>query len=363
MEESLHRFQNLDHRSPNINLFGAQVCVGHPNSIPAYMKQHYNEVSPNGLSPSFASTGPSQLRASQPDDTGNGFCSFRRFHQTFGPVLSPVPEGNKLPTGTIGKNEGQGNLTLGTSQKRFLVFDQSGDQTTLLYSSRIGTPIQPLYSCNPEFPATNCKWRKDGPVGIGNTVSPLDPFLSDVLDEHQNEGVESEMHEDTEELNALLYSDDDYSEDEEETSTGHSPSTMTAHRVQCLFNAEGEEVASCAGTNKRKKLLHGGYSTPSALIKAELLDTASSLKCASRLDSEDDAESSCGNSGDQFSRGLDSSSGNKRTRKENICDTIRILQKVIPNAQGKDTMDVIDEAINYLKSLKAKAKDLGLDAL
>ena len=50
--------------------------------------------------------------------------------------------------------------------------------------------------------------------------------------------------EDTEELNALLYSDDD-SEDTEDgkvTSTGHSPNAMTAHDEQ--FMGGFEELAS-----------------------------------------------------------------------------------------------------------------------
>ncbi|GAA0162801.1 basic helix-loop-helix transcription factor [Lithospermum erythrorhizon] len=355
MEESLYRFQNPDHRSPNINWIGAQLCVGQPNSIPGYMKPYYYEVSPNGPSPMFPSTGASQVRTSQPDGTANQFYSLPPFRQAFGQEKKP-------PTGTIGKN-GHEILTLGTGQKRFLVFDQSGDQTTLLYSSRIGSPVPPLNSWNQEVSA-KCNWLKDGPISKGNSVSPLEPFLADGLDEHQNAGVENDMHEDTEELNALLYSDDDYSEDDEETSTGHSPSPMTACREHCLFDSKGnEEVDSCAGTTKRKKLLDGGYTTPSSIMKAELVDTASSLKCASHPDLKDDAESNCDNGDDQISKRFDSLSGKKRSRKENIRDTVRILQKMIPGGQGKYTMDIIDEAIDYLKSLKAKAKDLGLCTL
>lgn len=362
MEESLYRFQNLDHRSPKAYPIGAQVCVGHPNNMPAYMKPYHYAASPNGPSPLFVSTGLSQLRANQPDDSGSWFYSLPPFRQAFGPLLSSVPEEKKLPVETIGKNEGHENMTLGTGQKQYLVFDQSGDHTTLLYSSGTGPPIPPLNAWNQAIPAS-CTWLKGGPVAKGDSVSPLEPFLAEELDDHEKDGVESDMHEDTEELNALLYSDDDYSEDEEETSTGHSPSTMTAHRVQSLFDAEGRELSSCAGTAKRKKLLDGGYSTPSAIVEAELVDTASSLKCASRHNSDNDAESYCGNSDDQFSEGFDSFSGKKRSRTANIRDTIRLLQKVVPDGQGKDTMDIIDEAIDYLKSLKAKAKDLGLDAL
>ncbi|CAL5379034.1 unnamed protein product [Camellia sinensis] len=103
----------------------------------------------------------------------------------------------------------------------------------------------------------------------------------------------SEIHEDTEELNALLYSDDeygdgDYSEDGEEASTGHSPSMMTLY---ALFD--------------------GGYDVPPLMNTA-----ASSVKPQKCFDYEDDAQSSCA---DGKNSGLGESglfSGNKRSRTE-----------------------------------------------
>ncbi|KAK0576830.1 hypothetical protein LWI29_023981 [Acer saccharum] len=139
------------------------------------------------------------------------------------------------------------------------------------------------------------------------------------------------MHEDTEELNALLYSDDDsdYTDDDEVTSTGHSPSTMTAHEKLDWFEGSTEEVASSAGPTKKRN---------------------------------DDAESSCANS--QYPRcgEMGSLSGNKRMRNEKIRETVNVLRSIIPGGKGKDTMVVIDEAIDYLKSLKLKAKAFGLDS-
>lgn len=56
-------------------------------------------------------------------------------------------------------------------------------------------------------------------------------------------------------------------------------------------------------------------------------------------------------------------SGNQRSSKEKIRETISILESIIPDGKGKVTIVVIDEAIHYLRSLKDKAKALGLDTL
>ncbi|MCD7469172.1 hypothetical protein HAX54_008021 [Datura stramonium] len=69
-----------------------------------------------------------------------------------------------------------------------------------------------------------------------------------------------------------------------ETSTGHSPSTMTAHDLPEWFDERGEGVASSAGPTKRHKLLDGSYDAP------ELRDTATPRKSLYVLRLEDDAQ-------------------------------------------------------------------------
>ncbi|KAF2291610.1 hypothetical protein GH714_026143 [Hevea brasiliensis] len=171
--------------------------------------------------------------------------------------------------------------------------------------------------------------------------------------------LQSDMHEDTEELNALLYSDDDSdsTDDDEVTSTGHSPSTMTAHNNQDWFEGSIEEVASSDGSTKKRKLFEGGYS-----VLPALMDTASSMKPIRSCEFEDDAESRCEDGLDWTSGEMNSEPTKKRIRKERIRETVSILQNIIPGGKGKDATVVLDEAINYLKSLKLKAKALGLDA-
>ena len=47
-------------------------------------------------------------------------------------------------------------------------------------------------------------------------------------------------------------------------------------------------------------------------------------------------------------------------KRDRVRQTLRILESIIPGAEGKDPLLVIDEAIDYLKILKLKAKSLGV---
>ncbi|GAA0171532.1 hypothetical protein LIER_25539 [Lithospermum erythrorhizon] len=146
------------------------------------------------------------------------------------------------------------------------------------------------------------------------------------------------MHETTEKLNALLYSDDE-SNDDEETSTGHSPSYMTIPRVEDWLKSRGEEVVSSAGTTKRQKLLNRGYDKPLAVTDAVLTDTASSMKCVAFPETEDDTEPSCGNAVNQLP-------------KNSVLSRER-------NDLGKRTYM---RQFEFSKNLKSIAKDIGLVA-
>lgn len=242
-------------------------------------------------------------------------------------------------------------------QKKFLVFDQSNDRTTLIYTS---TPTQ-FHLPKPQLTIDP---KKENSVKEKHEDSR---FSNPFLDVGNNEF--SEMHEDTEELKALLYSDDDefdYSEDEEEQSTANSPNTMMgSHKYEWRNENNPEEVASSNGCHKRHKLETGGYDVVS------LEDTASSGQSVVNCSGEAEF-SSCGNG-----NGNDSGAENgfpdieseslpagKRARKERVRETISILEELVPGGKsGKDAMMIIDEAISYLRVLKVKAKALGLDSL
>ncbi|XP_060173294.1 transcription factor bHLH143-like [Lycium barbarum] len=332
-----HQYPDL--QSAHSNFSSRGLNIGQHNSVPIYMSPYSNEVPVKGDYSPFLFSGPLESKAIQPTEAHNLFHCLPQFHQGFAPVLSTIVKEKIAP-------QSVDNAGLGSAQKRFLVFDQSGDQTTC-------TPVQCLPSWLPN-PYTPCNVINKGPQIKGNGICSSGHYLSgEYSEENHRDDVESELHEDTEELNALLYSDDDdsYSEDGEVVSTGHSPSNMTVHD----YSEEGEEVASSEWPSKRRKRLDGSIDMPS------LVDTAASAKPFTCSDLEDDAESSCGNS-DQVSESV-SLSGKKRPRKDQILETISILQRLIPGGIGKDSMDVIDEAICYLRSLKMKAKSLGLDTV
>ncbi|KAI3685966.1 hypothetical protein L1987_79635 [Smallanthus sonchifolius] len=226
-------------------------------------------------------------------------------------------------------------------QKKFLVFDQSGDQTTMMYTLGVDPSSNRF-----QLPFLN----KPKPQFGSHTVCVDKP-----INENDGNDSESEMREDSEELNALLYSDeddDDDDDDDETTSTGHSPSSMTGFREQKrkIESDEEEEVASSGGALKRHKKEDAGS------FVNTLEDTASSGKSGINCS---------GNAGNGvFEEEYDNfSSGDKKLRIEKMKETINVLQNLIPgDKNGKNAIMVIDEAIHYLRSLKVKAQALGLDS-
>ncbi|CAH8389535.1 unnamed protein product [Eruca vesicaria subsp. sativa] len=165
----------------------------------------------------------------------------------------------------------------GGSQKGLMILDQSGNQTRLLHCP---------------FPLT---------------AEPVK------LSELQHGVEESEMHEDTEEINALLYSDDDEDceSDDEVMSTAHSP-------YQVCNKRESEEIDSPC---KRQKLLD----------KVENISGSSSLVGK-------------GDTGSGLS--------NEQSRKDKIRTALKILESIVPGAKGNEALLLLDEAIDYLKLLK-----------
>lgn len=345
--------------SPNLNTLSTPLGLEleQQNIISAYMNPCPNLVPTSGSLTAHAFSVLPHSRPSQPNEPHGWFYCLPRFRQAFTHASNSILK-EKLPAGPYGNSRvvNAPNVISECAQKRFLVFDQSGDQTTLVFSSVIGTPGQCLTSWSPKpSGAHNLSGGEEGTKR--DLIYHQGPILTDESNENGGTDVQSEMHEDTEELNALLYSDDEYSysEDDEETSTGHSPSTMTVYDRQEWLEGEAEEVASSDGSNKRRKLFNGDFNVPS------LMDTASSAKPDNSLEYEDDAESSCADGNNPEPGEIQSFSGNKRSRKDRIRETVNILQNLIPGGKGKDAIVVLDEAIHYLKSLKLKAKALGLD--
>nr|XP_043606462.1 transcription factor bHLH145-like [Erigeron canadensis] len=312
--DSWFQDRQIDLQSPNPNLLNARISLG---------PQVTNPFSGNMVSPTR-------------QEPGGWFYGLPRYRQGLLPVTNSVKE--QLPVaGPIAAQGANG------AQKKFLVFDQSGDQTTLIYSGGVGNA-----PARYQFPSLN------------NTKPQYGSHLvhaNECIKENGRDDSRSDMREDTEELNALLYSDDDDEEDDnyndvesEEASTGHSPSSVAGcHEVkERSRSGEQEEIVSFKAPTKRRKREH------EYTMLDDLEDTASSGKSGINCSGNEvfDEES------------MYFLSGNKKLKKDKMKETINLIKNLIPgDKNGRNAIMVIDEAISYLKSLKVQAKALGLDSL
>ncbi|XP_042507224.1 transcription factor bHLH143-like [Macadamia integrifolia] len=339
----------------NMNCTSPMPDLGLDNTFPAYANPQSRMASGDGTLPvpGFAFPELGQLKMSQAAEPHGWFYCLPRHRQAaFAPPNCIGTEKfSAFPHGCYGQGAAASNAEPGSVEKQFLVFDQSGNQTSFFISSVIAPSVQvqhPSYKIQNPFDTELATSR--------DPIYQSGPVVSGALDENHESDDGSEMHEDTEELNALLYSDDEFEdtdggeEDDEVASTGHSPIEMTGHENQ--EDEAEEEVASSGSPTKRRKLLNGEHEATSSIM-----DTASSAKPNGLTTSyyEDDAQSSCikGRAGGREMGSL------KRSRKEKIRETVSILQSIIPGGKGKDAALVLDEAIQYLRSLKVKAKSLG----
>jgi hypothetical protein len=333
------------------------VLTGQQRTALECMKPNPNMISTNGTSPVCANRTLLHSRDGQVNEPYGWFSNLPRFPQAFVPLSNSIWK-EQLPAQLYGNHAKtlMPDVESGCAAKKFLVFDQSGDQTTMILSSGVGTPVQCPTSYGPkppgafkpngEFPGTK--------VGLNLQSGPIS---TEKLDENNGTSVTSEMHEDTEELNALLYSadDSDYTEDDDDdvTSTRHSPSTMTGHDQRDYFELNPLEVDNSAGPLKKRKQLDGDHD--------EIPSTPSSDKLnRSVVLCEDDAESCCASK-----HGLNETgylAGSRKMKRRKIRQTVSVLQSLLPIGNGEDVIVVLDEAINYLKSLRHEAEALGLDS-
>ncbi|XP_073282079.1 transcription factor SAC51-like isoform X1 [Primulina huaijiensis] len=348
------------------NKLGSSYDIGVPNTEPARRKLYSVEHPTLRTGPSFPSsemqqlkTGPSfpssemqQLKASELNGSHapNSFHLWHQLHPSFTPLLYSASR-EKFLSGTIhfGPKRSPKNFAP-PPQKKFLVFDRSADKTTLVYSSTMENPIQYGACLVPKPPpSTYNNQIEEEPMKIFNPVNPI--MNDERIENHPQDDMDQEIREDTEELIALLCSDSnsDYLKDDEEMSTGRSPSTMTDNQ---MGEESGEEADSFTGPRKRQKLLDGRYDLPF------LKHTCGSLKTHECTTLDDETESSCRDNLNPEELG--SLSSNKR--KERIQETLSMLQSIFPNLEDNNPVAFIDKTIQCLRSLKVEAKALGLDS-
>lgn len=233
-------------------------------------------------------------------------------------------------------------------RKRFLIFDRSGNHTRLFVSPSFSPQNHIITSKTPASANGSCEIAASR-VDQQFLVKPV------VEENHLNDG-EGEMLEDTEEINALLYSDsDDEYDDDNDTDGENDDVTSTGHTLFSIeegYNKDKslgevmEEVASSDGSPKRQKLLDGTYK------KSSLVSVESPVKRATSCNYEDDVESRYGD--------IDSS---KREKKVKIHEAMKILRSIIPGLKSEDPLSIIEKAIVYLERMKIEAKALGYSYL
>ncbi|XP_058096989.1 transcription factor bHLH143-like [Magnolia sinica] len=331
-------WHHLPWQSPNLNGMSIPSDPGQQSSVhPTLFSSHKNPfiflAPPSRTVPGFAVSEFHERKAAGGNEPQLWYHGYP--NHAFSPATTKSILGERFSAHELCE------LPPNTGEKKKEVFDQSLNRMSFVFSS-IGYPLQDAYHADPKLLDAN-GFHAELPTS-------REPFIHEFvkmanwceLGENNGTGIPcgdgSGMHEDTEELDALLCSDDD---DEEETSTGHSPFEMAGYERKGKTNGNAE-VASSVTPTKRRRL--DEENDPS------LMDTASSGKA---WVGKDDAESSC-------VKGTVPSSANKRLRKMRIHETVAILRSIIPGGKGKDAATILDEAIQYLKSLGLKAKAIGV---
>ncbi|CAN6465764.1 unnamed protein product [Victoria cruziana] len=235
--------------------------------------------------------------------------------------------------------------------KKFVVFDQSGSQRSMFISSFNSlSPPLPQEPFNKTSCSPTCPVAKLNIPGLANYTSE-DTFWGESKVSAGDEG--EEMHEDTEDLEALLCSED---EDDEVASTGHSPVYVSGHPRK----ERDEELTSSTAQLKRRKL--DKVEKEEAYEEPIMADTASSYKPPKSRDSTciGDSESCSARPSQQSmpKKNTNLTAGEsfatKRMRRERIRKTVGILRSILPGGARKDATTVLDETIQYLRSLRLK---------
>ncbi|XP_020551791.1 transcription factor bHLH143 [Sesamum indicum] len=292
------------------------------------------------------------LNIRQPIVVGRIF-NFQPPYNTLYPTRSPCLKDSPCP---LPNWLGVSNKPIDASvapQKKFLIFDQCGDQTRLFISPSFSRQHQIVASKTPASGNGVCE-------KVASQVDPrfmLKPVVEEKWDENNLNDGESDMLEDSEEINALLYSDsdDEYDgdndaddENDEVTSTRHPPfCTEKDFDKDTLLEEFTEEVASSDGSPKRQRLLDGRYK------KSSLASFESPVKGARSYSYEDDVESSCA--------GPRSSHDDiNREKKIKTREALKILESIIPGLNSSDPLSIIEKSIVYLETMKMEAETLGL---
>ncbi|KAH9608946.1 hypothetical protein KSS87_017035 [Heliosperma pusillum] len=244
-------------------------------------------------------------------------------------------------------------------ERKFLIFDQSGNETRLMFSSLCpGLQSMPAKHTMCPFLIPDMAFSKqfdankllpERQTGKAEQVCTMTPVIYEQSGE--NEIFDEECREDTEEINALLYSDDDDAshddndyddQDGDEVSSGHSPLIKDGACCKQEKRQEWEfdnDVAISSISLKKRKTFDG---------EREKQDLA-----PEKIHSGDFISDLC--------EGTSPTVGSKRPRKTKIHETLKALESILPGLKNKDPVTILDEAICYLKCLKYNAQSMSME--
>ncbi|KAJ0971666.1 hypothetical protein J5N97_019625 [Dioscorea zingiberensis] len=224
-------------------------------------------------------------------------------HDTYGTYATP-PFGPSVPGR---KHDFRGPMINGfefqpleTCPKNFIIFDQTDNKGRVMF--------HPALAQNFNYPSLDIH-----PALAHDYGGNLDK-------NNDNQGkLSSSLKEDTEEIDALLSSEEEEDEDDEDDeddviSTGRTPGNW---RCNSRYSSSSTECSKSRKAN------------PS---------------------------SSCQNS-------FSSSACSSERKRERMRKMVKTLRGIIPGGDHLDTPAVLDEAVRYLKSLKMEAKKLGIQNL
>ncbi|CAH9081806.1 unnamed protein product [Cuscuta epithymum] len=242
--------------------------------------------------------------------------------------LASFPDPSKFTANPVSPNLEAAHQVMpsgGSCQKRILIFDQSGDQTRLF----IG----------PSFYQSELLLSKKTFGGYETYNDHTKPIVEAQpnISFPQSSCKESETHEDSEDINALLYSDDSYGNDDDDdvTSTGHSPFMEIAYEEEMASSDDGP-------LSKRQRLYDDSGD------KKSFTDTVKS----------GNSPLTCSNQGKEGSSCVKGSPNESdREKRLKIRKKLKMLRGLIMGVNSDDPLVVIDEAISYLNLLRVKVKE------
>ncbi|EPS71311.1 hypothetical protein M569_03457 [Genlisea aurea] len=216
-------------------------------------------------------------------------------------------------------------------EKRFIIFDRSGVQTRLFFSPLLSPINNYVAAAAAPVAVTGFNFSSEEEVATPVIRHPMEE--EEKWDENRLSDEESE---DSDEIDALLFSDsDDESDEDEVTSTlQFFPDGSFTEPEYNKVEEEAEESFT-GGWRKRQRLLVDGKFKSSSSSIGPLRDDAESANGDIHLST--------------------------REKKVKIREALKILETVSPECLSSNQsppLAIIDKAIAYLKSMKAEAEAL-----